>query len=131
MEEAEERIKQARKLNDNFLFHAWGCKVFVKTQVVLQSVEGDENKRFCHQCKDLTVSTERLGQDSEKKKKEKQNQTYEFHFAIFVKAWVRSRPDLRLVIPKTTLTFHQHGGTKRGVNKCHCKEMQRLSIQMV
>ena len=69
--------------------------------------------------------------DRTRKKKEKQNQTYKFHFAIFVKAWVRSRPDLRLVIPKTTLAFHQHGGTKRGVNKCHCKEMQRLSIQMV
>ena len=34
----------------------------------LKTVEGDGNKRFCH-CKDLTVSTERLGQDSEEKRK--------------------------------------------------------------
>ena len=68
MEGAEGRIKQARKLNDNFLFHACGCKVFVKTRVVLQSIEGDGNERFCHR-KDLTVSTERLGQDSEEKRK--------------------------------------------------------------
>ena len=66
-----------------------------------------------------------------KKKGEKENQTYKFHFAIFVKAWVGSRPDLRFVFPKTTLTFRQHGSTKGGVSKCHCKEMQGLTIETV
>ena len=107
--------------------HACCCKVFVKTRVVLQGIERDGNKRFCH-CKDLTMSDERIGQDSKKKK---ENQTYKFHFAIFVKAWVGSRPDLRLVFPKTTLTFRQHGSTKGGVSKCHCKEMQGLTIETV
>ena len=70
LEEAKERTEEARELNDNFLSHACCCKVFVKTRVVLQGVEGDGNKRFCH-CKDLAVSDERIGQDSKKKKKTK------------------------------------------------------------
>ena len=127
MGEAERRIKQARKLNENFLFHACGCKVFVKTRGVCKALKETETNVSII----VKTSPYQLRDSDRTRKKNEKNQTYKFHFAIFVKAWVRSRPDLRLAIPKTTLTFHQHGSTMRGVNKCHCKEIQGLSIQIV
>lgn len=129
MEEAEGRIKQARKLNDNFSFSFIPAvaKFLSKQELFCKALKVTETNVSVI----VKTSPCQLRDSDRTRKKKEKNQTYKFHFAIFVKAWVRSRPDLRLAIPKTTLTFHQHGSTKRGVNECHCKEMQGLPIQIV